>query len=199
MKKLLVVEDEQNLREGIATAFTDQGWEVSQASSGEEAIRMLEREIYDVMVTDYQMSGSDGIDVLKRCKMINESTVVLMMTAYGTIESAVEAMHECTDDERQAIEDQQVIEKPQMRPREVAFGDFRGGTVRISGRAHERLWLDACEQRTGECCKNDRDEHNRQAEHEWYADALCPVLYESFRTAALDDHACKQSRDEKEG
>ncbi len=98
MKKLLVVEDEQNLREGIATAFTDQGWEVSQASSGEEAIRMLEREIYDVMVTDYQMSGSDGIDVLKRCKMINESTVVLMMTAYGTIESAVEAMQAGTYD-----------------------------------------------------------------------------------------------------
>jgi len=98
MKKLLVVEDEQNLREGIVTAFVDQGWEVSQASSGEEAIRMLELEIYDVLVTDYQMSGSDGIDVLKRCKMINESTVVLMMTAYGTIESAVEAMQAGTYD-----------------------------------------------------------------------------------------------------
>jgi DNA-binding NtrC family response regulator len=98
MKKLLVVEDEQNLREGIVTAFADQGWEVSQASSGEEAIHMLEREVYDVLVTDYQMSGSDGIDVLKRCKMINESTVVLMMTAYGTIESAVEAMQAGTYD-----------------------------------------------------------------------------------------------------
>jgi len=98
MKKLLVVEDEQNLREGIVTAFADQGWEVSQAASGEEAIRMLEREIYDVLVTDYQMPGNDGIDVLKRCKMINESTVVLMMTAYGTIESAVEAMQAGTYD-----------------------------------------------------------------------------------------------------
>ncbi len=98
MKKLLVVEDEQNLREGIVTAFADQGWEVSQASSGEEAIQMLEREVYDVLVTDYQMSGNDGIDVLKRCKMINESTVVLMMTAYGTIESAVEAMQAGTYD-----------------------------------------------------------------------------------------------------
>ena len=98
MKKLLVVEDEQNLREGIVTAFADQGWEVSQAANGEEAIRLLESEIYDVLVTDYQMSGNDGIDVLKRCKMINESTVVLMMTAYGTIESAVEAMQAGTYD-----------------------------------------------------------------------------------------------------
>jgi DNA-binding NtrC family response regulator len=98
MKKLLVVEDEQNLREGIVTAFSDQGWEVSQAANGEEAIRLLESEIYDVLVTDYQMPGNDGIEVLKRCKMINESTVVLMMTAYGTIESAVEAMQAGTYD-----------------------------------------------------------------------------------------------------
>ena len=98
MKKLLIVEDEQNLREGIVTAFSDQGWEVSQASNGEEAIRLLESEIYDVLVTDYQMPGNDGIEVLKRCKMINESTVVLMMTAYGTIESAVEAMQAGTYD-----------------------------------------------------------------------------------------------------
>ena len=98
MKKLLVVEDEQNLRDGIVTAFSDQGWEVSQAASGEEAIRMLEGEIYDVLVTDYQMPGNDGIDVVKRCKMINESTVVLMMTAYGTVESAVEAMQAGTYD-----------------------------------------------------------------------------------------------------
>ncbi|MCH7780158.1 MAG: sigma-54-dependent Fis family transcriptional regulator [Acidobacteria bacterium] len=98
MKKLLVVEDEQNLREGIVTAFADHGWEVSQAASGEEAIRLLESEIYDVLVTDYQMPGNDGIDVLKRCKMINESTVVLLMTAYGTVESAVEAMRAGTYD-----------------------------------------------------------------------------------------------------
>ena len=98
MKKLLVVEDEQNLRDGIVTAFADQGWEVSEAASGEEAMRMLEREVFDVLVTDYQMPGGDGIDVLKRCKMINESTVVLMMTAYGTVESAVEAMQAGTYD-----------------------------------------------------------------------------------------------------
>ena len=98
MKKLLVVEDEQNLRDGIATAFSEQGWEVSQAADGEEAIRLLESEVYDVLVTDYQMPGNDGIDVLKRCKMINEGTVVLMMTAHGTVESAVEAMQAGTYD-----------------------------------------------------------------------------------------------------
>ena len=47
---------------------------------------------YDVMVTDYKMPEASGMDVLRRCRMINESTVVLMMTAYGTVESAVEAM-----------------------------------------------------------------------------------------------------------
>ena len=92
MKKILVVEDEQTLREGIVTALNDRGWHVASAADGAEAIRMLEGELYDVLVTDYKMPESDGMDVLRRCKQINESTAVLMMTAYGTVESAVEAL-----------------------------------------------------------------------------------------------------------
>ncbi len=92
MKKILVVEDEQTLREGIVTALNDRGWHVASAADGADAIRMLEDELYDVLVTDYKMPESDGMDVLRRCKQINESTAVLMMTAYGTVESAVEAL-----------------------------------------------------------------------------------------------------------
>ena len=92
MKKILVVEDEQTLREGIVTALNDRGWHVAAAADGAEALRMLEGELFDVLVTDYKMPESDGMDVLRRCKQINESTAVLMMTAYGTVESAVEAL-----------------------------------------------------------------------------------------------------------
>ena len=92
MKKILVVEDESTLREGIVTAFRDRGWHVGDAADGAQAISRLESEVYDVMVTDYKMPECSGMDVLKRCKMINEGTVVLMMTAFGTVESAVEAM-----------------------------------------------------------------------------------------------------------
>jgi DNA-binding NtrC family response regulator len=92
MKKILVAEDERTLREGIATAFRDRGWEVVEAADGAAAIACLEEAVFDVLVTDYQMPEKSGLDVVKRSKMINEGTVAIVMTAYGTVESAVEAM-----------------------------------------------------------------------------------------------------------
>ena len=92
MKKILVAEDERTLREGIATAFRDRGWEVVEAADGASASARLEEAVFDVLVTDYQMPERSGLDVLKRCKMINDGTVAIVMTAYGTVESAVEAM-----------------------------------------------------------------------------------------------------------
>jgi len=92
MKKILVVEDEQTLREGIVTAFEDRGWSVTSASDAPEARDKLEVEIFDVVVTDYKMPQGSGLEVIKHCRMINEGTIVLMMTAYGTVASAVEAM-----------------------------------------------------------------------------------------------------------
>ncbi|MCP3981390.1 MAG: sigma-54-dependent Fis family transcriptional regulator [bacterium] len=92
MRKILVVEDEPNLRDGIVTAFGDRDWQVTQAGNGVEAISLLESEVFDVVITDYKMPEADGQDVLKRCRMLNEGTVVIMMTAFGTVESAVEAM-----------------------------------------------------------------------------------------------------------
>ncbi len=92
MKKILVAEDEPTLREGIATAFRERGWHVAEASDGSQAMRNLEEEVYDVVVTDFMMPEAGGLEVLKRTKMLNEGTVVVVMTAYGTVESAVEAM-----------------------------------------------------------------------------------------------------------
>jgi DNA-binding NtrC family response regulator len=92
MKKILVAEDEQTLREGIVTAFRDRGWQVTEAADGAEAMERLENEVFDVLVTDYKMPQRTGLEVLKRSKMINEGTVAVVMTAYGTVESAVEVM-----------------------------------------------------------------------------------------------------------
>jgi len=92
MKKILVAEDEPTLREGIASAFRDRDWQVSEASDAGQAIARLEEEVFDVLLTDYKMPDRSGLEVLKRCKMLNEGTVAVVMTAYGTVESAVEAM-----------------------------------------------------------------------------------------------------------
>jgi DNA-binding NtrC family response regulator len=92
MKKILIVEDESNLREGMVTAFSERGWGVVSAGDGEEACHLLEGEVFDVVVTDYKMPRGSGMDVIRRCKMLNEGTVVLMMTAYGTVDTAIEGM-----------------------------------------------------------------------------------------------------------
>jgi len=92
MKKILIVEDESGLRDGLVTAFQDRGWRVGAATSAEDAFEALEREVFDIIVTDFKMPGASGLDVIKRSKMLNEGTQVLMMTAHGTVESAVEAM-----------------------------------------------------------------------------------------------------------
>jgi DNA-binding NtrC family response regulator len=92
MKKILVAEDEPTLREGIAAAFEARGWHVTQVDNGVDAISVLEGESFDVVVTDFKMDQADGVAVLKRCRMLNEGTAVIMMTAFGTVETAVEAM-----------------------------------------------------------------------------------------------------------
>jgi len=92
MKRILVAEDEPTLREGIVTALADRGWQVDQASDGAQAMAKVEEEVFDLVVTDLKMPEANGMDVLKRCKMLNENTVALVMTAFGTVDSAVEAM-----------------------------------------------------------------------------------------------------------
>jgi DNA-binding NtrC family response regulator len=92
MKRLLVVEDEKNLREGVVRAFSDRGWTVTQAGGWREASTELEGQVFDVVVTDFKMPDGSGMEVVKLCAMLNEGTVVIMMTAFGTVESAVKAM-----------------------------------------------------------------------------------------------------------
>jgi DNA-binding NtrC family response regulator len=93
LKKILLVDDEPHLREGIAIALRDTGYEVSEARDGEEACRLLESDgVFDLVLTDIMMPGKDGIEVLKRARQISESTLVMVMTAHGTVEGAVGAM-----------------------------------------------------------------------------------------------------------
>ncbi|MEW5807664.1 MAG: sigma-54 dependent transcriptional regulator [Acidobacteriota bacterium] len=92
MKKILIAEDEKNLREGIARALMQAGWDVVEAENGNEAIKRIEEQVFDVVLTDYKMPAKNGLEILHHSKMINESTAVIVMTAFGTVENAVEAM-----------------------------------------------------------------------------------------------------------
>ncbi len=92
MEKILVVDDEKSLREVMSIMLKRAGYAVTEAVDGEEAISQVGKEIYDLVITDLRMPKADGMEVLKAVKSSSPDTVVLVVTAFGTADSAVEAM-----------------------------------------------------------------------------------------------------------
>jgi two-component system response regulator HydG len=92
MGKILVVEDNEVLRRSVMQALTENSHLVTEVADGEAAMERLQEESYDVVLTDMRMPRRSGMEVLRFAKSINELTVIIMMTAHGTIESAVETM-----------------------------------------------------------------------------------------------------------
>ncbi len=90
--KILVVDDQRNMRATLSMLLRSNGYEVDEAESGEKGQEMGAAEAYDLVLTDLRMEGSDGIAVLRAVKQAQPLTEVIVMTAYGTIESAVAAM-----------------------------------------------------------------------------------------------------------
>jgi two-component system response regulator PilR (NtrC family) len=90
--RVLVVDDEQSMRELLAIMLRQAGYQVSVADGGEAAIESLKTESFDLVVTDLRMRTIDGLSVLKAAKEHAPRTVVLVVTAYASTETAVEAM-----------------------------------------------------------------------------------------------------------
>jgi DNA-binding NtrC family response regulator len=91
---LLLVDDQPEVLEGLTLAFSRTDNNVLTATSGEEAIHLLNSEDIDVVVTDLKMEGIDGIGVLRHALSMSPSPAVIILTAHGTIESAVDALKE---------------------------------------------------------------------------------------------------------
>jgi two-component system response regulator HydG len=89
---VLVVDDSAEMVATLARYLGDHGWEVKTAHGGLEAIERFARDPVDVVLTDLRMKGSDGIDVLDGVRRIDDQTPVVLMTAFGSVESAVDAM-----------------------------------------------------------------------------------------------------------
>lgn len=90
--KILIVDDELIMRESLAGWMERDGYEVEKASSGEEALDRLKHAGFDIMFVDIKMEGMSGLDVLKHVKNNEPDTEVVMITAYGSIATAIEAM-----------------------------------------------------------------------------------------------------------
>ncbi|MEE9193558.1 MAG: sigma-54 dependent transcriptional regulator [Thermodesulfobacteriota bacterium] len=89
---VLVVDDEPGMREFLEIMLTKEGYEVSIASNGEEAIEKIGKESFDLAIVDIQMPGINGIEVLRNTREKNYNTTIIMITAFASHESAIEAM-----------------------------------------------------------------------------------------------------------
>ena len=92
MQNILIADDEPGVRESLAEVLRDAGYSVHAAADGTEALEALEQHDFAVVVTDLRMPGADGIAVLEKARALSPQTVVLVMTAHASIETAVEAL-----------------------------------------------------------------------------------------------------------
>lgn len=93
METILIVDDEKNYPMIIGELLEEEGYNSLTASSGMEALDVLNSELIDLVLTDVKMPGMSGIQLLEKIKEINPDLPVIIMTAYGSVEKAVEAMH----------------------------------------------------------------------------------------------------------
>lgn len=91
-RRILVVDDDESLRRVTQVQLQQTGYEVTAASDGNEALAVLERFPADLVITDLKMPGMSGLELLKRIRSAYSEIVIIMATAFGTIENAVEAM-----------------------------------------------------------------------------------------------------------
>ncbi|MBM4129396.1 MAG: sigma-54-dependent Fis family transcriptional regulator, partial [Nitrospira sp.] len=90
--KILIIEDEKSMREVLEILLKEEYYEVLTASDGLEGVSHIEKDIFDLVITDIKMPRADGFEILKRTKEISPDTIVIMITAFGTTEAAIEAM-----------------------------------------------------------------------------------------------------------
>src|ERR1041384_3936142 len=92
MGRILIADDHDSLRRGLAQAIAEAGHEVEEAPNGNAALEKLHESAFDVIVSDLKMGGSTGLEVLKTAKTLHPSCAVILMTAFGSVQTAVEAM-----------------------------------------------------------------------------------------------------------
>jgi len=90
--KIFVIDDDKNQRENLGGYLQDIGHKVKICESGDYCLDFIQKEYVDLIITDFRMPGLSGLDILKKAKEINPDISVILVTAFGTVEDAVEAM-----------------------------------------------------------------------------------------------------------
>ena len=96
--KILVVDDEQGLCAGVQEALRREGYVVDAMTDAPAAAKLAERRLYNLIVSDIKMPGLSGLELLTQVRAHSRDTLFILMTAFGTVESAVEAMKQGADE-----------------------------------------------------------------------------------------------------
>ena len=94
MNKILIVDDEKKMRHILQIMLEQKGYRTEQAANGEEALELIKKYHYAMVITDLKMPVMDGMTLIREIKKIDPDYPVIVLTAYGSIESAAEAMDE---------------------------------------------------------------------------------------------------------
>lgn len=89
---ILIVDDEKSVRDSLYNWFIDDGYQVEVAENAKKALSILQATCYDIVLADVKMPGMDGLEMLRRIKMLKKSTIVIVMTAFATVNTAVQAL-----------------------------------------------------------------------------------------------------------
>lgn len=123
MSSILVVDDEKSLREFLTIMLEGEGYEVVTSGNGEDAVQIIRENSFDLIITDIRMRRSNGIDVLEAARKLQPTVPVVMMTAYASAETAVEAMKKGAYDyisKPFKIEDLQLIVKNAVEKKKLS-------------------------------------------------------------------------------
>lgn len=126
---ILVVDDERDICRALEFLLAPEGYTVTSANSGEEAVQALARRSFDVVITDLKMGPMDGIALLEEAKRLHPETQVILMTAYASVDSAVEAMKKGASDyivkpfinEEVRITVRRLLEQSRLRDENIAL------------------------------------------------------------------------------
>jgi len=91
---ILIVDDEESVRESLNLWFTEDGYQVACAENAKQALSILESDVFDIILTDLKMPGMDGLELLQRIKTLNKESIIIVMTAFATVDTAVRALKE---------------------------------------------------------------------------------------------------------
>jgi two-component system response regulator HydG len=138
--RIVVADDEASARSGLATLLRDEGYEVFVAEDGHRALTVVQETAPDVLVTDLRMPGLDGIELLRKAREIEPDLVVILVTAFADVETAVRAMQEGA--EHYLTKPLQIDELVLILGRALERRKLKHETTELRARLKDRLSFD---------------------------------------------------------